>query len=93
MWSTPAIDARRNAVYVTTGNNYTDPATRLSDAFVAMDLNSGKILWSRQMTPRDAYTVRVPAARQDQLRRIERSGFRLRVITDLSRRYQTESAR
>ena len=56
VWSTPAIDARHNAIYVTTGNNYTDPATRLSDAFVAMDLNSGKILWSRQMTPRDAYT-------------------------------------
>jgi polyvinyl alcohol dehydrogenase (cytochrome) len=56
VWSTPAIDARRNTLYVTTGNNYTDPATRLSDAFLAMDLNSGKILWSRQMTPRDAYT-------------------------------------
>jgi polyvinyl alcohol dehydrogenase (cytochrome) len=57
VWSSPAIDARRNAVYVTTGNNYTDPTTRLSDAFVALDLNSGKILWSRQMTPKDAYTA------------------------------------
>jgi len=57
VWSTPAIDARRNAVYVTTGNNYTDPTTRMSDAFVAMDLSSGKILWSRQMTPKDAYTA------------------------------------
>lgn len=57
VWSTPAIDERKNAVYVTTGNNYTDPATRLSDAFVALDLNSGKILWSRQMTPKDAYTA------------------------------------
>jgi len=56
VWSTPAIDIRRNILYVTTGNNYTDPATRLSDAFVAMDLNSGKILWSHQMTPKDAYT-------------------------------------
>ena len=56
VWSTPAIDARRNVIYVTTGNNYTDPATRLSDAFVALDSNSGKILWSRQMTPKDAYT-------------------------------------
>ena len=56
VWSTPAIDTRRNVIYVTTGNNYTDPATRLSDAFVAVDLNSGKILWSHQMTPKDAYT-------------------------------------
>ena len=56
VWSTPAIDARRNVVYVTTGNNYTDPTTRLSDAFIAMDLKTGKILWSRQMTP----TMRIP---------------------------------
>jgi len=56
VWSTPAIDATSNTLYVTTGNNYTDPTTQLSDAFVAMDLNSGKILWSRQMTPKDAYT-------------------------------------
>ena len=57
VWSTPAIDTQRNALYVTTGNNYTDPTTRLSDSFVAMDLNSGKILWSRQMTAKDAYTA------------------------------------
>jgi len=57
VWSTPVIDARRNSVYVTTGNNYTDPTTRFSDAFVALDLNSGKILWSRQMTAKDAYTA------------------------------------
>ena len=56
IWSSPAIDARRNAVYVTTGDNYSDPPSRMSDAFVAMDLNSGKILWSRQMTASDAYT-------------------------------------
>ncbi len=57
VWSTPVIDARKNAVYVTTGNNYTDPTTRMSDAFLALDLNSGKILWSRQMTQKDAYTA------------------------------------
>ncbi|MBV8846645.1 MAG: PQQ-binding-like beta-propeller repeat protein [Bryobacterales bacterium] len=56
IWSSPAIDPQRNAVYVTTGDNYSDPATRMSDAFIAMDLNSGKILWSRQMTAADAYT-------------------------------------
>jgi polyvinyl alcohol dehydrogenase (cytochrome) len=56
IWSSPAIDARRNAVYVTTGDNYSDPASRMSDAFIAMDLNTGKILWSRQMTASDAYT-------------------------------------
>jgi polyvinyl alcohol dehydrogenase (cytochrome) len=55
VWSSPAIDERRHALYVTTGNNYSDPSSTMSDAFVAMDLRSGKILWFRQMTPADAY--------------------------------------
>ena len=57
IWSSPAIDARRNAIYVTTGNNYTGPATRTSDAFVAFDLKSGKLLWSRQMTASDDWNT------------------------------------
>lgn len=57
IWASPAIDPARNAVYVTTGNNYSDPTTSMSDAFVAMDLDSGKVLWARQMTPSDAYTA------------------------------------
>jgi polyvinyl alcohol dehydrogenase (cytochrome) len=56
IWSTPVIDTRRNAIYAATGNNYSDPTTRLSDALVAFDLDTGKILWSRQFTPKDAYT-------------------------------------
>jgi polyvinyl alcohol dehydrogenase (cytochrome) len=57
VWATPAVDTRRNVLYVTTGNNYSDPTTTLSDAFVALDLASGKIRWSRQMTAADAYTA------------------------------------
>jgi polyvinyl alcohol dehydrogenase (cytochrome) len=57
VWATPAIDPVKRALYVTTGNNYSDPGSPMSDAFVAMDLESGKILWHRQMTPNDAYTA------------------------------------
>ncbi|MBV8730236.1 MAG: PQQ-binding-like beta-propeller repeat protein [Acidobacteriia bacterium] len=57
IWSSPAIDEKKNAIYVTTGDNYSEPTTRLSDAFVAMDLDTGKILWSRQMTENDAYVA------------------------------------
>jgi polyvinyl alcohol dehydrogenase (cytochrome) len=57
IWSSPAIDTQRNAVYVTTGNNYSGPATDKSDAFVAFDLASGRILWSRQMTADDAWNT------------------------------------
>jgi polyvinyl alcohol dehydrogenase (cytochrome) len=57
IWGTPAIDPTRNAVYITTGNNYSDPGSPMSDAFVALDLASGRILWSKQMTASDAYTA------------------------------------
>jgi polyvinyl alcohol dehydrogenase (cytochrome) len=56
IWSSPSIDVQRNALYATTGDNYSDPTSRMSDAFMAFDLDTGKILWSRQMTPADAYT-------------------------------------
>ena len=55
IWGSPTIDSRRGALYVTTGNNYSDPPTPTSDAFVALDLASGRVLWSRQMTMADAY--------------------------------------
>jgi polyvinyl alcohol dehydrogenase (cytochrome) len=55
IWSAPAIDPVRNAVYVTTGDNYSDPPTSTSDAFMAFDLDSGKILWSRQVLAADAW--------------------------------------
>ena len=56
IWSSPSIDVKNNALYATTGDNYSDPASNMSDAFVAFDLATGKILWSRQMTAADAYT-------------------------------------
>jgi len=56
IWSTPAIDAKLNVVYVTTGDNYSEPGTGTSDAFIAIDMKSGKKLWVRQMTADDAYT-------------------------------------
>ncbi len=62
IWSSPAIDAKNNALYATTGDNFSDPTSRMSDAFVAFNLDTGKILWSRQMTASDAYTsaCRIP---------------------------------
>jgi polyvinyl alcohol dehydrogenase (cytochrome) len=56
IWSSPSIDVIRNVLYATTGDNYSDPTSRMSDAFVAFDLDTGKIRWSRQMTASDAYT-------------------------------------
>jgi polyvinyl alcohol dehydrogenase (cytochrome) len=57
IWSSPAIDSVLNRIYVTTGNNYSDPTTEFSDAFLALDAGTGKIVWSRQMTGNDAYVA------------------------------------
>jgi polyvinyl alcohol dehydrogenase (cytochrome) len=54
IWTTPTIDPQRHAVYVGTGNAFAAPAPRTSDAIVAFDLKSGKILWSYQALANDA---------------------------------------
>jgi len=57
VWSSPAIDVRRNVLYATTGDNYSAPASSMSDAFVAMDLDTGRIVWAKQMTAGDAWNT------------------------------------
>jgi polyvinyl alcohol dehydrogenase (cytochrome) len=42
-------------MYIATGDNYSSPATPLSDAIVAIEIKTGRVVWSRQTTPHDAY--------------------------------------
>jgi polyvinyl alcohol dehydrogenase (cytochrome) len=60
VWSSPTIDPKQHAVYVTTGDAYSDPVPRTSDAFLAFDMDTGKLLWSRQLTEGDAYNLGCP---------------------------------
>jgi len=55
VWATPTLDVRRGVMYVTTGDNYSSPATTLSDAIVAMEITTGRIVWSKQTLAGDAY--------------------------------------
>jgi polyvinyl alcohol dehydrogenase (cytochrome) len=55
IWSTPTIDIQAGVLYVATGDNYSDPPTETSDAILAMNLKTGQILWSKQLTRNDAY--------------------------------------
>ena len=55
IWSAPTIDLKRKLIYVTTGDNFSNPATDHSDSLVALDLATGKIVWSRQVTANDVY--------------------------------------
>jgi polyvinyl alcohol dehydrogenase (cytochrome) len=54
-WSTPTYDPTSNTIYVTTGNNYTDPATVTSDAVIALDAVDGHIKWVDQLTQGDVW--------------------------------------
>jgi polyvinyl alcohol dehydrogenase (cytochrome) len=55
VWSTPTIDEQLGVLYVATGDNYSDPPSNTSDAILAMQLKTGELLWSKQLTENDAY--------------------------------------
>jgi polyvinyl alcohol dehydrogenase (cytochrome) len=55
IWNTPTIDTKRNVLYVGTGNNFAPPATALSDSLLALDLEHGRVRWSRQITENDIW--------------------------------------
>jgi polyvinyl alcohol dehydrogenase (cytochrome) len=55
VWGAPTLDLKRRRLYVTTGNNYSTPATATSDSIMALDLESGRIVWSKQVLPSDVY--------------------------------------
>jgi polyvinyl alcohol dehydrogenase (cytochrome) len=57
VWTSPTIDERRNQLYVTTGDSYSDPPASTSDSIVAFDLGSGAMRWAHQATPGDAFNI------------------------------------
>jgi polyvinyl alcohol dehydrogenase (cytochrome) len=54
IWSAPTIDTKLKAIYVSTGNAFTEPAAKTSDAIVAFDMETGKMLWWYQGVENDA---------------------------------------
>ena len=55
VWGAPTLDVKRRRLYITTGNNYSAPATTTSDSIMSLDLDTGRIVWSKQMLPSDVY--------------------------------------
>jgi polyvinyl alcohol dehydrogenase (cytochrome) len=55
VWSTPTVDVARGVLYITTGDNCSNPPTTASDAVMALDLKTGRVVWSHQTTPRDVF--------------------------------------
>ena len=57
VWSTPTIDAKRNRIYIGTGENLSRPATDTSDAIVALDMDTGKLAWLFQALADDVWNA------------------------------------
>jgi polyvinyl alcohol dehydrogenase (cytochrome) len=55
LWSSPTLDLQRKAVYAGSGVNYSDPPTATSDAVLAFDIGTGRLLWSKQLLPADVF--------------------------------------
>jgi polyvinyl alcohol dehydrogenase (cytochrome) len=57
IWSAPTLDLKRKLIYAGTGNSYTDIESERTDAIVAFEMETGKIKWVNQATPKDSFLV------------------------------------
>lgn len=57
IWSAPTIDEKRKLVYIGTGDSYTDVPYDGADAIMALDMESGAVRWTHQMTLGDAFII------------------------------------
>jgi polyvinyl alcohol dehydrogenase (cytochrome) len=57
VWNSPTVDVKRHALYIGTGDAYNRPAAATTDAIMALDMATGKILWAHQDTEGDAWLV------------------------------------
>lgn len=55
VWTAATLDPDHDAMYVGTGDNYSDPPTAMSDSVVALRMSTGEILWAKQLTAKDAW--------------------------------------
>ena len=55
VWGSPTVDLKRGLLYIATGDNYSTPATDMSDSVLALELKTGRIVWSKQVTPGDIF--------------------------------------
>ena len=59
VWTTPIVDPKRRALYFGTGNSFSEPA-KTSDSVMAMNMDTGKILWWVQGTADDVWHLGCP---------------------------------
>lgn len=57
VWASPSIDPERRQLYITTGENTSLPATQTSNAFIALDLDTGNVIWQFQAVANDVWNM------------------------------------
>ena len=62
VWNAPTVDPKRHRIYVGTGNGVSEPATEGTDSVIAMDMDTGKIVWQHQEFKGDVFINNCRAA-------------------------------
>jgi polyvinyl alcohol dehydrogenase (cytochrome) len=57
VWSSPTIDRKLRRLYFGTGDSYSDPAAASTDSMMALNLDTGEVAWSKQITSGDAFNT------------------------------------
>lgn len=60
IWSSPTVDLKRKRIYTSAGNSYTGVDINTSDAILAFDLETGALVWSSQVQPKDDFIIGCP---------------------------------
>ena len=55
--SVPTIDTKRRLVYVSTGNGYAEPLQSTTHAVLALDINTGEMKWTQQLTSGEDWSL------------------------------------
>lgn len=57
VWSTVSIHPAAKRLYFTTGNEYTNPGSPYSDSIIALELDTGKLVWSYKAKAKDMWNA------------------------------------
>ena len=57
VWNSPTVDVKRNLLYFATGNAYVEPKAPTSNAIMAVNLDSGQLVWVNQTLEGDIWSV------------------------------------
>ena len=57
VWNSPTLDPENNRLFFGSGENYSTPADGNSDAVIAVRMDTGERLWTRQIVAGDAWNV------------------------------------